>query len=74
MNAGPAARRTTQPPALTAWRHLVPLKVIVSHGRGAVPYQRGRFHPGAFRQGTTYREILRDLYYAPCIRRTPSSC
>jgi 4-oxalmesaconate hydratase len=27
----------------------------------------GRFHPGAFRQGTTYREILRNLYYDTCL-------
>jgi hypothetical protein len=50
------------------------LKVIVSDSGGAVPYQRGRFRPGALRPGTTYREILRNLYYAPRIRRTRSSC
>ena len=43
------------------------LKIIVSHGGGAIPYQRGRFYPGAFRQGTTYREILRNLYYDTCL-------
>jgi 4-oxalmesaconate hydratase len=43
------------------------LKIIVSHGGGAVPYQRGRFYPGAFRQGTTYRELLRNLYYDTCL-------
>ena len=31
------------------------------------PYQRGRFYPGAFRQGTTYRETLRNLYYDTCL-------
>ena len=31
------------------------LKIIVSHGGGAIPYQRGRFQPGALRPGTTYR-------------------
>jgi predicted TIM-barrel fold metal-dependent hydrolase len=30
------------------------LKLIVSHGGGAIPYQRGRFRPGALRAGTTY--------------------
>jgi predicted TIM-barrel fold metal-dependent hydrolase len=43
------------------------LKLIVSHGGGAVPYQRGRFYPGAFRQGTTYRDQLRNLYYDTCL-------
>ena len=43
------------------------LKIIVSHGGGAVPYQRGRFEPGAIRQGTTYREIMRNLHYDTCL-------
>ena len=30
------------------------LKVIVSHGGGAIPYQRGRFQPGALRAGITF--------------------
>ena len=43
------------------------LKLIVSHGGGAVPFQRGRFQPGALRQGTTFREQLRKLYYDTCL-------
>jgi predicted TIM-barrel fold metal-dependent hydrolase len=43
------------------------LKIIVSHGGGAIPYQRGRFRPGALRQGTTYEDQLRKLYYDTCL-------
>ena len=43
------------------------LKIVVSHGGGAIPYQRGRFEPQAIRQGTTYREMLRKLYYDTCL-------
>jgi len=43
------------------------LKIIVSHGGGAIPYQRGRFEPGAIRLGTNYREMLRKLYYDTCL-------
>ncbi len=43
------------------------LKIIVSHGGGAIPYQRGRFLPGALRNGTTYEEQMRKLYYDTCL-------
>lgn len=43
------------------------LKIIVSHGGGAIPYQRGRFEAGAIRQGTSYRDLLRKLYYDTCL-------
>lgn len=43
------------------------LKIIVSHGGGAIPYQRGRFEPTALRQGTTFRDQLRKLYYDTCL-------
>ncbi len=43
------------------------LKIIVSHGGGAVPYQRGRFERDAIRQGTTYTELMRKLYYDTCL-------
>ncbi len=43
------------------------LKIIVSHGGGAIPYQRGRFFPGALRNGTTYEEQMRKLYYDTCL-------
>ena len=43
------------------------LKIIVSHGGGAIPYQRGRFDPTALRQGTTFRDMLRKLYFDTCL-------
>ena len=43
------------------------LKIIVSHGGGAIPYQRGRFEPTALRQGTTFRDMLRKLYFDTCL-------
>jgi 4-oxalmesaconate hydratase len=43
------------------------LKIIVSHGGGAIPYQRGRFLPGALRNGTTYEEQMRKLHYDTCL-------
>ena len=43
------------------------LKIVVSHGGGAIPYQRGRFQPAAIRQGTTFREKLRLLHYDTCL-------
>ncbi|HIY67373.1 MAG TPA: amidohydrolase [Candidatus Agrococcus pullicola] len=43
------------------------LKIIVSHGGGAIPYQRGRFFPAAMRKGTTFRDQLRKLYYDTCL-------
>jgi predicted TIM-barrel fold metal-dependent hydrolase len=39
------------------------LKVIVSHGGGAVPYQAGRFKPGALRRGARFEEQLRLLHF-----------
>ncbi|MCW2684440.1 MAG: amidohydrolase [Blastococcus sp.] len=43
------------------------LKIIVSHGGGAVPYQKGRFYPGAFRQGVRFEDQMRKLYYDTCL-------
>lgn len=43
------------------------LKIIVSHGGGAIPYQRGRFQPGALRAGITFEERMRKLYYDTCL-------
>ncbi|GAB3200144.1 amidohydrolase family protein [Nocardioides hungaricus] len=43
------------------------LKIVVSHGGGAIPYQRGRFEPRALRQGTTFRDQLRKLHYDTCL-------
>lgn len=43
------------------------LKIIISHGGGAIPYQQGRFFPSSLRKGTTFREQLRKLYYDTCL-------
>jgi predicted TIM-barrel fold metal-dependent hydrolase len=39
------------------------LKVVVSHGGGAMPYQLGRFQSGAMRSGRSFLEGMRKLYY-----------
>src|SRR5699024_1235642 len=38
------------------------LKIIVSHGGGAIPYQVGRFLPQIARTGVSYLEGLRKLW------------
>ncbi|WP_283137147.1 amidohydrolase family protein [Rhizohabitans arisaemae] len=45
------------------------LKLIVSHGGGAVPYQAGRFMPGALRRPElgTFIERLRKLHFDTCL-------
>jgi 4-oxalmesaconate hydratase len=48
------------------------LKIIVSHGGGAIPYQRGRYLPGAARNGTNFTESLRKLYYDSCLYTSDS--
>lgn len=39
------------------------LKVLVSHGGGAIPYQIGRFESGSARRGESFLEGMRNLYY-----------
>jgi OH-DDVA meta-cleavage compound hydrolase len=39
------------------------LKIIVSHGGGAMPYQLGRFQSGGLRKGIDFLERMRQLYY-----------
>ncbi len=40
------------------------LKIIVSHGGGAIPYHLGRFEAGALRSGKQrFSERMRNLYY-----------
>jgi OH-DDVA meta-cleavage compound hydrolase len=39
------------------------LKIVVSHGGGAVPYQIGRFQSAASRQGLDFLERMRNMYY-----------
>jgi predicted TIM-barrel fold metal-dependent hydrolase len=48
------------------------LKIIVSHGGGAIPYQRGRYLPGAARSGTRFEDSLRKLYYDSCLYTSDS--
>jgi predicted TIM-barrel fold metal-dependent hydrolase len=43
------------------------LKVIVSHGGGAIPYQVGRFLPSVVRTGVPYVEKLRKLWFDSCL-------
>jgi len=39
------------------------LKILVSHGGGAIPYQLGRFQSGGYRRGIDFLEGARKLYY-----------
>ena len=39
------------------------LKILISHGGGAMPYQIGRFQSGARRAGRDFLEGMRHLYY-----------
>jgi OH-DDVA meta-cleavage compound hydrolase len=39
------------------------LKILVSHGGGAIPYQLGRFQSGGYRRGIDFLEAARKLYY-----------
>lgn len=39
------------------------LKIVVSHGGGAMPYQFGRFEAGSLRQKHRFSERLRKLYF-----------
>lgn len=39
------------------------LKIVVSHGGGAIPYQIGRFQSLASRHGVDFLEGMRNLYY-----------
>ncbi len=39
------------------------LKIVVSHGGGAVPYHVGRFHASHLRRGRSFYEDMRNIYY-----------
>jgi len=45
------------------------LKLVISHGGGAVPYQVGRFLPAAARSGSgvSYYDKLRTLWFDTCL-------
>jgi OH-DDVA meta-cleavage compound hydrolase len=39
------------------------LKIVISHGGGAIPYQIGRFQSSASRRGTDFLDQMRRLYF-----------
>lgn len=39
------------------------LKIVVSHGGGAIPYQIGRFQSAGMRQGRNFLESIQKLYF-----------
>jgi 4-oxalmesaconate hydratase len=44
------------------------LKIVITHGGGAIPYQVGRFLPADARgQGRRYMDKLRQLYFDTCL-------
>lgn len=45
------------------FRDFPTLKIVVSHGGGAIPYQLGRFQSGASRKGFDFLERMRNLYF-----------
>jgi OH-DDVA meta-cleavage compound hydrolase len=45
------------------FKHFPKLKIVVSHGGGAVPYHFGRFQASAIRRGADFREEMRNFYY-----------
>lgn len=50
------------------FRDFPKLKLIVSHGGGAIPYQAGRFMAGRYsRGGEPFEESLRRLYFDTCV-------
>jgi predicted TIM-barrel fold metal-dependent hydrolase len=47
----------------TVFKDFPKLKIVCSHGGGAIPYQIGRFQSGASRRGVDFLEAMRNLYY-----------
>ena len=45
------------------FRDFPQLKIVVSHGGGAIPYQIGRFQSGAARKGYDFLDRMRNLHY-----------
>jgi predicted TIM-barrel fold metal-dependent hydrolase len=44
------------------------LKIVVSHGGGAIPYQMGRFMAGRYNSGgERWEDAVRKLYYDTCV-------
>jgi 4-oxalmesaconate hydratase len=53
----------------TVFEDFPTLKIVISHGGGAIPYQIGRFRSWHIRRGRpgTFDEQLRKLYYDTCL-------
>ena len=49
----------------TVFKDFPKLKIIVSHGGGAIPYQLGRFESGSLRNphGVRFSDAMKNLYY-----------
>lgn len=47
----------------TVFKDFPSLKVVCSHGGGAIPYQIGRFKSSAGRRGVDFLDAVRNLYY-----------
>ncbi|HWL46229.1 MAG TPA: amidohydrolase family protein [Sphingomonadaceae bacterium] len=51
----------------TVFKDFPTLKIVISHGGGAIPYQIGRFRAGAWRRGRDFDQELRQLYFDTCL-------
>ncbi len=47
----------------TVFEDFPSLKIVVSHGGGAIPYQIGRFRAGGLRKGFDFVERMRHMHY-----------
>jgi OH-DDVA meta-cleavage compound hydrolase len=47
----------------TVFKDFPTLKIIVSHGGGAIPYQLGRFQSGSMRNAESFHDGMKKLYY-----------
>ena len=58
----------------TVFKDFPALKVVVSHGGGAIPYQLGRFDASSMRRpgGERFRDAMRRLYYDTVLYTAPA--
>lgn len=47
----------------TVFKDFPNLKIVISHGGGAIPYQIGRFQSNGYRKGINFLDGMRNLYY-----------
>jgi predicted TIM-barrel fold metal-dependent hydrolase len=47
----------------TVFKDFPDLKIVVSHGGGAIPYQLGRFQSGSMRNEQSFHDGMKKLYY-----------